>query len=237
MSEVAVYAIVIKGNKISETGYQKLSESSRGVGNEFHINLFDAVTPPLVDELMGTYNIRWNWPDSGTIHDKSTGLRKHAYGGPPKQRYACALSHFLLWELSAYLDVPILILEHDAIFIKAIDLPRLVESDFGCIGINSPINATRLATKFDAIVKRNKDEYVIPVPTIDVETIPQGLAGGSAYLIKPKMAEMAIEAVQTLGLWPNDAILCKQVFPNMLGVTTTYYTKTQGLQSTTFRAL
>ena len=38
-----------------------------------------------------------------------------------KARIACALSHYLLWEQCLMLDKPILILEHDSVFIKKID--------------------------------------------------------------------------------------------------------------------
>jgi GR25 family glycosyltransferase involved in LPS biosynthesis len=62
--------------------------------------------------------------------------------------------------------------------------------------------------------------------------VPQGLAGNSAYIIKPKGAEELIMAVEKYGAWPNDAIMCKQLIPNM-GVTRRFYTKVQGLPSTT----
>jgi GR25 family glycosyltransferase involved in LPS biosynthesis len=72
----------------------------------------------------------------------------------------------------------------------------------------------------------------MPVPTIDEFNIPQGLAGNSAYIIKPEGAKNLIEASREHGLWPNDALMCKQIIPNM-GVTKTYFTRVQGLPSTT----
>ena len=41
-----------------------------------------------------------------------------------------------------------------------------------------------------------------------------------------------IEAAEKHGAWPNDALMCKQIIPNM-GVTRRFYTKVQGLPSTT----
>jgi len=73
---------------------------------------------------------------------------------------------------------------------------------------------------------------VTQVPRIDAQNVPQGLAGNSAYIIKPWAADEMINLVNEYGLWPNDAIMCYQLFP-LLGVTRKYYTRLQGLQSTT----
>ena len=62
--------------------------------------------------------------------------------------------------------------------------------------------------------------------------IPQGLAGNSAYIIKPWAAKKVIQEVKEIGAWPNDALLCYQNF-SFLAVTKKYYTRVQGLPSTT----
>jgi hypothetical protein len=62
--------------------------------------------------------------------------------------------------------------------------------------------------------------------------VAQGIAGNSAYIIKPWAAKELIEKVYEYGMWPNDAIMCQQIVP-WLGVTKLYYTKVQGLRSTT----
>jgi len=54
----------------------------------------------------------------------------------------------------------------------------------------------------------------------------------SAYIIKPAGAKKLIELVKQYGLWPNDAIMCRQLVPR-LGVTRKFYTNIQGLKSTT----
>jgi GR25 family glycosyltransferase involved in LPS biosynthesis len=91
--------------------------------------------------------------------------------------------------------------------------------------------ATRRAQKFFDIVKSNNAQLQ-PVPSIDEFNVPQGLAGNSAYIIKPAGAQNLLKAVKEYGAWPNDAIMCKQLIPNM-GVTRSFYTKVQGLPSTT----
>ena len=228
------YAIVIRGNRISEEGFNKLENSSETVGNQFKINRFDATTPEQVDHYLIDNNIEWNWPHQGHVIDNELNIRKIAYGGRnPKRRVACAISHFRLWKIAARGE-PILILEHDAEFIEYFD-PRFIleNSKYNVIGINDPRGATRLPEKFYSMVRGNT-EQIQPTPIIDNMQIVQGIAGGSAYIIRPEGAVKAIESVYKYGMWPNDAQLSIQVLgPNQLGVTRTFYTKVQSLTSTT----
>ena len=75
-------------------------------------------------------------------------------------------------------------------------------------------------------------KFFQPVPRIDEFNIPQGLAGNSAYVIKPAGAKLMLELSQEYGMWPNDALMCYQLVPK-LGVTRNFYTRIQGLRSTT----
>ena len=71
------------------------------------------------------------------------------------------------------------------------------------------------------------------VPYVDDWDVPQGLAGNSAYMISPKAAKKLLNKVKEIGMWPNDALMCKQMFP-WLEVVYPYYTTIQkGLTSTT----
>ena len=63
--------------------------------------------------------------------------------------------------------------------------------------------------------------------------MPQGLAGNSAYIIKPAFAKKLIDKLKEKGGWPNDSLMCKQFFPDQLKVVYPYFTKVQGIQSTT----
>jgi hypothetical protein len=69
-------------------------------------------------------------------------------------------------------------------------------------------------------------------PKVDNENVPQGLAGNSAYIIKPSGAIRMLKLVEEFGLWPNDAIMCRQLFPDLY-VTRKFYTTIQNLKSTT----
>ena len=44
---------------------------------------------------------------------------------------------------------------------------------------------------------------------------PDGLAGGSAYVIKPEAADELIRLVHSIGAWPNDAIMCRQLIDGL----------------------
>ena len=226
------YVIAIPDHQESQLAANKCIQSSKDLQNNFTINKFTAITPPDVDGLLKEFQIKWNYPWEGKVTDFSTGLTKSAYStNNPKARIACALSHYQLWKNCYQDDIPYLILEHDAIFIHQLDYQFILDSKYDIIGINNPLMATRRAQKFYDAVKGHSQE-IQPVPDIDEFNIPQGLAGNSAYIIKPAGAANVLAAVDQYGAWPNDAIMCKQLIPNM-GVTRRFYTKVQGLPSTT----
>jgi len=228
---VKAYAIVIPDNEISQEGFRHLKESSVKVGNKFDIEEFEAITPIDVKAALIGYDIQWNYPWEGAVIDFASGLKKTAYQTKnPDARIACALSHYSLWKRCLALDEPIMILEHDAYFIKKFEVnPSYMKSNI--LGINNPLGCTRRSQQYhDAIV--NVNAFSTPVPWIDDKSVPQGLAGNSAYIIKPAGASRMIQLVKEYGLWPNDAIMCRQLVPK-LHVTTEFYTRCQNLKSTT----
>jgi len=226
------YAITLNGNNISEEGFDALWLSSKKVGNDFNIEKFEATDHAKVGAEMIHWDLFWNYPWEGKVTDLATGLIKSAYPTAVKtKRMAAAVSHFRLWTECFEKKEPLLILEHDAIFRKKLDYQLLLDSKYDIIGINEPRGATRKSAEFHRLIQKNKSE-IQPVPSIDDYNIPQGIAGNSAYIIKPAAAEKLISLCFNHGLWPNDAIMCKQLVDN-LGVSRTYYTNIQGLQSTT----
>ncbi len=226
------FAIVLKDNDVSETGFKNLTKSSNDVGNKFEIERFNAVTPNEVNETLKEFGLNWNYPWEGYVfEEKIYKLKKSAYSTRVKEkRIACSLSHYKLWDQCVKINKPILIFEHDAYIIKKID-EDIFNSGYDILGINDPRGATRRSNVFHNIIQNSKLDF-LNVPIIDEMIIPQGLAGNSAYIIKPNGANRLLYLCKELGLWPNDAIMCQQLVPNM-GVSKTYFTKTQGLQSTT----
>lgn len=202
-------------------------------------------------------DLRWNWPIDGSQDgmDFSTGLYKKAYAAADwKKVAACTISHMRLWQHCVDINEPILILEHDAIFINqfrykyialcgvqrrgqwlSIDREAVSgEWTGGICGINSPIGATRKARTFDSKAHLNP-AGLQTVPYVDDKDdlpLPSGLAGNSAYIIKPWAAQKLLDKVAEVGLWPNDALMCRQFFP-WIQIYTPYFTRVQQTMSTT----
>ena len=226
------YAIVIKNNPVSELGYEHLVATSNKVGNDFDIERFDAITADnAMNNLLGLA-LKWNYPWDTPVRDIATGLLKTPYKTTNyNTRIACSLSHYILWRNCFNSNETFLILEHDAVWKQK--LPEWIAEDihYDIIGINDPYGATRLSKRFHEEVQR-KESLIQRAPEIDSDYVPQGLAGNSAYIMKPTGAKKMLDLVSEYGLWPNDAIMCRQLIKT-LGVTKKYYTGVQGLPSTT----
>lgn len=227
------FCITVKDNPTSEQGLNTCWQSCRK-WNDFNVERFDASTPDTINKDYSDWDIMWNYPFEGKVSCIATGLIKPAYPIAIKENLmACSISHFRLWTKCFEIKEPILILEHDAIFTRKLDPTYILESKYNIVGINNPLGATRRAQLFHDIIQKNNKE-IQPVPTIDDFNVPQGLAGGSAYIIKPAGAEELISTVFKYGLWPNDAIMNKQLI-NKMGVSKIFYTTLQRLPSTTNR--
>jgi hypothetical protein len=231
-----VYAITVYGDEISELGFNNLVKSSEAVGNDFDVRKYSACQP---DELENVYEMypalaNWNYPWVGEVIDFASGLTKRAYPTKnPKKRIACAVSHYMLWLSAAHRRTPIIILEHDAKFINRLDINEICATPYAITGLNDPRGATRKAQDFHTQIQRDKSDFQ-SVPVIDDLKVPQGLAGNSAYMITPQGADIMLDLVDQYGLWPNDALMCRQlVGPSNIGVSRKYYTTVQGLRSTT----
>ena len=226
------FVITIDGNEVSEEASAKCLHSSWSVGNEFPIQIHQATTPSNVKEKLVEYGIDWKWPWEGEVIDIASGLTKKAYPTKnPAARVACSVSHFDLWTYAHDFNEEILILEHDAVFTKKLPSDIMETSRYDILGINNPIGATRKSHQFYDTIMRDINEQQ-HVPHIDAHNVPQGLAGNSAYIITPDGAEQLLQLTYKHGLWPNDAIMCRQLVKN-LGVTKTFYTDLQRTRSTT----
>ena len=196
------------------------------------ISIFDAVTEEDAERIMREEKIMWKYPWKGEQMDFKAGLRKSAYPtANPLRRVACFLSHYMLWKMCVEKDEPIMILEHDAIFIKPFDETAFMKAECDIISLNDPRGATRRAQEFHEKLQQGH-QIIQRVPTIDDLMIPQGLPGNSAYIIKPSGAKKMLNLVKEYGAWPNDALMCKQLIQSIAS-SKIYYTKVQGTPSTT----
>lgn len=226
------YVITIGGNAISEEAAQVCIESSWKKNNDFSVKKFWATTPDIAEKTLNDYKLKWNWPWEGELHDMASGLKKSAYQTANRlARVGCSLSHFRLWYLCSTRNQPIIVLEHDAVFKYKLDPDKYLNRGYDIIGLNSPLGATRKSQVFHNTIQSSKNDLQ-SCPVIDNTFIPQGIAGNSAYILTPDGAEALMKASYKFGLWPNDAIMCRQIISN-LGVTKKYYTDIQRTRSTT----
>jgi len=227
------YIITLTEKKESTDATEIAIQSSTAVGNNFGIEIFDAVTPERADQEMELYGLKWNWPWKWPERDIQSGLMKTPYlTAYPKKRIACFLSHYRLWKHCVERDEDLLILEHDAYFKSKVPLQIIEESKYSVIGLNDPRKATRKSEMYHEEVQKHTGP-ITPCPKIDMEDIAQGLAGNSAYYIKPKGAMKLISLVAEFGAWPNDAIMCRQMMPGQLGQLRKYCTTVQHMVSST----
>lgn len=226
------FAIVVSGKEVSEKGFKALKESSKAVGNDFEIEKFDAVTPSTLSQALKELKLYWTYPTEGPTYNYETQLKLTPYKTSNQLAHmACSYSHIKLWKQCSEGDEPFLILEHDAVFTKALDIDA-EKLDVLILGINDPRGCTWRSGLYHTVIQQQVGDIVL-APRVDIDyTIPQGLAGNSAYIITPAGAKHMMDLVNKHGVWPNDAIMCQQLVPN-LSVTKQYYTKVQGLPSTT----
>ena len=210
------FVITLKDNEYSEQVAERCIQSANKFG--LKVEKFYGVDRSVAKSVMKSHDLKWTWANNNTelMHCPKTGLRQHPYmgGGKPAPldaKIGCSMSHFLLWKKCVELDEPILILEHDSVFLRA-----LPEFDFkGICQINDPAGATRKGGWWSNQMKARGGTGVFPKTGIlgkGEELIPDGLAGNSAYCIKPCAAQELIDKSYELGVWPNDAIMCIQLF-------------------------
>ena len=226
------YIISDSNNKLSEQGVKNCFKSLWDNDSEIIIEPFQQTSPDtLVNHLEDFPELKWNYPVyNETRVDEETGVTLRGYKTNDINKvFACTISHARLWKICVERSEEIMILEHDAIFTRKFEP---FEWKGGVLGLNDPRGATHSSMLFHSIVSNNEGVQNTPwvKPAFD---IPQGLAGNSAYIIKPYFAEKLLNKLKQKGGWPNDALMCKQFFPNELKVIYPYYTKLQPMQSTT----
>jgi GR25 family glycosyltransferase involved in LPS biosynthesis len=219
------FAITLYDNSESLEQVEVLIQSSEFRKHSFAIEKFEAVTPEKVVDSFKSEKLRWNYPWTESFLDIQTGLIKEPYKtADPRKRMACFMSHYLLWKKSATENESLLILEHDAEFIRKFKPQEIEDTAFDIVSLNDPRGATRKSQVYHELIIKHE---ICSVPWIDDYQVPQGLPGNSAYYIKPAGAKKMIQLVNEYGAWPNDAIMCKQLFGKKLGCLGNYATQVQ----------
>ena len=224
------FVITLFNDKYSVQSAENTLKTARQMNDDLHIEMVRAVTPDKIKD--NTYS----YPKEG---ETSTYEGMTLVGYKAKdvgKKIACSLSHMHLWNKCVEMDEPIMILEHDAVFTRKFKLGKLMNliEDGDIVMINDPRGATRRGQLYhDNIIRWDYGLNDIDGVNGPDENVPDGLAGNSAYIITPSAAKKAIELQSTIGIWPNDALLCKQLFPRQLKSYYPYITKVVQKRSTT----
>ena len=228
-TKMRAFVITLSDNPESFEQADVLIDSSNHFGNEFTVEKFIATTADNVVETFLEEKIQWNYPWTKEVLDLATGLRKTPYEtADPKKRMACFMSHYRLWKRCVEDNEALIVLEHDALFIRKLDIDLHRDTSYDVVSLNDPKGATRKAALYDELIQINRyDKHVVTVPWIDDYNTPQGLPGNSAYYITPRGAEKLLSLVKEYGAWPNDALMCRQLMPKMLGCLKNYATTIQ----------
>lgn len=207
------FVITIRGHDYSESCAERCILSAKRYGIE--VEKLDAVAKDAARGVMEAHDLRWTWPNLETDTCPRTKLKRHVYYTRDyNARIGCSMSHFMLWRQCAEMNEPIMILEHDAYFLRG--LPELPKR-FGAIMLNDPKGATPKGGWWAKQIEA-KGPGVHPKTVVFDDGRPDGLAGNSAYIISPLAARTCILAYQENGVWPNDATLCRQLVPGLMEV-------------------
>jgi len=175
------FLIRIKDHPVSEKESKDCLHSADLYSYKEKIQIFDAITPKrgCKDILGDRPNIFDNYPR-------------------PDRVACCFASHYLLWNKCIELNEPILILEHDAIFID--EFPDI---DFDmCCTFGEPTYYQPQYIDFNT-------------PKIDgIQTLTdKNFLGHHAYAMKPDAAKIFVEDCDTTVLSPNDLWMTKEKYP------------------------
>jgi len=181
------FVITLSHNKASVKSAKQTRRSAKKVGFKEPIQHFEAILPHQWRSVLPEKNSNFS------LMDPKTG----AQFGRPDNLGACFASHYLLWRKCVELDEPILILEHDAIFVD--NLPD-IEFDM-CINFGRPSHIR----PFEMIYK--------DIPNGKNKLTQLNFFGHHAYAVKPEAAKQFVADVQTRELLANDFWVNKEAYP------------------------
>ena len=226
------YIIGDRNNKDSVRAMNGCTASMAQLKLGFTISFIQQTSPDtLADDMAPFPGLYWNYPlNASNRFDEKTGMTLNGYRTNSLSKvFSCLISHARLWLRCVQKNEPIMILEHDAIFTRKFD-PDF-EWEGGVLGLNDPRGATFSSALYHQKVSE-QGHGIHDAPYVADVSRPQGLAGNSAYIIKPHAAKELLEKMKEVGGWPNDALMCKQHF-DWIKVIYPYATGLQNVRSTT----
>lgn len=177
-------AYVITINSFIES--VELAKRCISSGNQFDIDvkIFPAITPK---DLPSVIMAKENLSISHFIGNRYSRFDNVV---------SCFLSHYFLWKKCIELNAPIIILEHDAVFISKVDYDSL---------------------KFDKILNIGKPSFgkfkTQNKPGVYSLFSKRYFPGCHGYIIKPEGAKIIIDTAKKQGPHPTDVFLDNLRFP------------------------
>jgi len=224
------FVITLFNDRYSVESSETTIRTARQMNEDLHIEMVRATTPKQVGDYTYSYPVQ----GQKKIYEGMTLIGYQARD--VNKKIACSVSHMKLWDKCVEMDEPIMILEHDVVFTRKFKLGKLLRElqDGDVVMINDPRGATRRSQRYhENIIRWDKGLHRIDGVNDPEENAPDGLAGNSAYIITPAAAKKASELQRSIGIWPNDALLCKQLFPKRLKSYYPYITRVDQRKSTT----
>lgn len=114
----------------------------------------------------------------------------------------CFLSHYELWMHCVNIDTPILILEHDAMFIRSI--PKDIETQFTDILKLDPFYITDPEYHKNVKDSATEDIQYFYQPTAGSSKAGEYTLGAHGYCITPSGATKLIDFANNVGILPTD---------------------------------
>ena len=225
------YIIGDKNNQTSVKAMNGFANTMSHFKTSWTIELVQQTSPETLEKDLHPFpGLKWNFPINEEARLDKSGMVLQGYRtNDVKKVFACLISHARLWIRCVKLNEPIMVFEHDAKLIRPFD-PNF-EWEGGVLGLNDPRGATFNSPQYHVHIA-SKGPGVHRAPYVTDVSRPQGLAGNSAYIIKPFAAKQLLEKLKETGGWPNDALMCNQHF-DWIKVLYPYATGLQRVRSTT----
>jgi len=181
------------------------------------VERFKGVHADNARQVMEDEGLEWTWANNNksTAVCPKTGLLQVPYVTQDMDaRIGCAMSHYLLWKMCAAQDDPFLILEHDAKFCNPIP-DQVVQNFTSACMVNDPAGSTPGGNEWSMTLRMKGNGLHDKTIARRDPKIPDGLAGNSAYLLRPATAQKLIDLYKEVGVWPNDATMCRQLIDGL----------------------
>ena len=224
------YIITLFNDAYSTKMSKKVTESAKKYAPTLNLIPWRATTP---EECVAE---DYSYPHEGQVKQYKDIELVGYRAKDVRKKIACSISHLRLWEVCDKGGAPIVVLEHDAVFVRNFNAYSIFRKldDGDILMLNDPRGATRRGQKYhENILSHGFGVHPIDGVNYENENVPDGLAGNSAYIMTPKSAKKAIRLQREIGIWPNDALICKQFFGSNLKSIYPYKTVVQQTISTT----